>query len=100
MEHNGHTVFMMDGVRRYNPNIMGGVLIKRVDSPNVRYNIVAWISSLAGRNDEDIIEERANIVALYDKYNAAYNCFDSLEFLPQIKEGKNAENLNQLIKVR
>ena len=100
MEHNGHTVFMMDGVKRYNPNIMGGVLIKRIDSPNVKYNLVAWVSSLAGKNDEDIIDERARVIELYDKYNTEYNCFDSLEFMPQIKEGKNAENLNKLIKVR
>ena len=79
---------------------MGGVLIKRIDSPNVKYNLVAWVSSLAGKNDEDIIDERARIVELYDKYNTEYSCFDSLEFMPQIKEGKNAENLNKLIKVR
>lgn len=100
MECNGHTVFMMDGVRRYNPNIVGGVMIKRIDSINIKYNIVAWVSSLAGKNDADIVNERIKIAQMWDKCNDEYGCFDSLYFLPQFKSGKNMEPLNKLIKVR
>ena len=100
MEFNGHTVFVLDSNTRFNPNVMGGVMVKRVDSKNVKYNIVAWVGSLAGKSDADIFEERSRIVKSYDKYNTEYSCFDALYFLPQIKSGKNAENMNTLIKVR
>tara|TARA_R110002073_G_scaffold167435_3_gene324203 strand:- start:452 stop:991 length:540 start_codon:yes stop_codon:yes gene_type:complete len=99
VECNGHTVFMLDDHKRYNPNIMGGVMIKRVDSKKIKYNIVAWVGTLAGKGDTEIIAERVKIAELWDKYNDEYGCFDSLYFLPQIKTGENAENLDELIKI-
>jgi len=79
---------------------------KKIDNPNVNIYVVFYVGELAGQTKQKIKEKRTHVKAEYDKINNAYldtngnKIFSGLYFLPQIKTGKNKENLYQLIKAR
>ena len=55
---------------------------------------------MAGKSDEDILKERAEIIESVKKINSEFpGYFNHLSFLPQIKNGANKDNFEKLVEV-
>ena len=71
-----------------------------MDNPDVKVSLVYHVGDLVGKNDDKILKERKDVEDWFDKVKAHHGWFYELNFLPQIKQGKNKENLYKLIKSR
>jgi len=98
---NGKVVFPFRTPNERNPGVIGSIASKRMDNQGVTYTLVYCVSKLAGKNDQSIFDERKATIAWAKKVNTHYPGFiDALYFAPQIKSGKNKENMFQLIEAK
>jgi len=85
---------------RLNPNLIGYATHDFVDHPQLKTHVLFWLNQLSTADDQAIFDARTTITNFYNKFQKAYNCFGGLWFLPQIKSGPNAENLQDIKRVR
>tara|TARA_R110000744_G_scaffold43041_10_gene96710 strand:+ start:14605 stop:15615 length:1011 start_codon:yes stop_codon:yes gene_type:complete len=97
---NGWIVYELDGKSRLFPNTFGNAGKKKIDKCQDKFALCAWIGDLAGKSDEDILKERAEIIESVKKINSEFpGYFNHLSFLPQIKNGANKDNFEKLVEV-
>ena len=97
---NGISVRIQKGCKRLNPILIGYATHDAVVHPGIKTHVVFYVSDLSTATDESIMKSRIQVQNFYDKFQKVYECFDGLWILPQIKSGKNAENLDTIIKSR
>ena len=83
-----------------NPNIIGFAATKMMSNPDITIDLVFWTGDIVGKTKDEIIQkERNQVLRWFNNVNATYGFFGDLYVLPQIKQGKNKENLHKLIKL-
>jgi hypothetical protein len=97
---NNRTVYPIASMNHLNPNIIGFAASKMMSNPDIIIDLVFWTGDIVGKTKDEIIQkERNQVLEWFNKVNAAYGFFGDLYVLPQIKQGKNKENLHKLIKL-
>lgn len=97
---NNRTVYPIASMNHLNPNIMGYSASKKISNPDIIIDLVFWTGDIVGKTKDEIIQkERNQVLGWFNKVNATYGFFGDLYVLPQIKQGKNKENLHKLIKL-
>ena len=97
---NNRTVYPIASMNHLNPNIIGFAATKMMSNPDITIDLVFWTGDIVGKTKDEIIQkERNQVLRWFNNVNATYGFFGDLYVLPQIKQGKNKENLHKLIKL-
>ena len=93
----GEAVFPFRDVGDLNPQVMGSIATKEMDNSGIRHILVFAVGCMAGKDDRSIKTQRANISSWVEKVKAFYGWDIDVFFAPQIKSGKNKENMRKFI---
>ena len=92
----GETVFPFTELSHRNPNVIGSIATKAMDNPGLTYTLVYCVGNMAGKNDNNIKNERKIVLDWSKKVSKHYGWNIDVYFAPQIKSGTNKENMYQL----
>tara|TARA_R110000796_G_scaffold247075_1_gene372293 strand:+ start:26 stop:1006 length:981 start_codon:yes stop_codon:yes gene_type:complete len=97
---NNEVWYSFRSTKHLNPNMIGYLAHRSVYDPGVKVNFVFWVSSLVGKKPEDVVRIRKQVKTWHDDMKPHFSNLGKLVFLPQIKNGPSADDLNKLIKAR
>ena len=106
IDENGHHVWAMIESKYKNPNVIGAILHKqlqskeqKLDVPVKKHTIIYAEKKMAGQNDEALFELRRSVLEYFNSVAKHYKCEIEVLFAPQIKNGKNKEDMYKLVSV-
>lgn len=94
---NGICVYSVGKTSHINPNTIGMIAAKHCENRDIKFIVLAYVEDLPGKKPEDVKNQRNKMYEMLMRYSTCYSWNVEIKFLPQIKKGKDNENMRKFI---